>query len=293
MPPRRLEGPGEQSPLTASALTIGDAEFEAIRKLVKAKTGISLGLHKRDLVVSRLARRLRSLGLADFRAYVDYLGGDDGTEMVQMINRITTNKTDFFREKHHFEYLTRTLLPDLAAAGEASGKRVLRAWSAGCSSGEEPYSIAITLREFFANRPGWDVKLLATDLDTSILEKASRGEYEAAALEPVPPAPLNKYFERQGRGDDARFSVKPELRSLITFRKFNLMHPEYPIKVPLDFVFCRNVLIYFEQEDKLAILRKFHKVIKPNGHIFVGHSESLMMAKDLFRYVATTVYQKI
>lgn len=293
MPPRRQDGANEQPSLVSNALTIGDAEFDSIRQLVKAKTGISLGLHKRDLVVSRLARRLRTLGLTDFRGYVEYLREDDGTEMVQMINRITTNKTDFFREKHHFEFLTKSLLPPLVSAGEASGKRVLRAWSAGCSSGEEPYSLAITLREFFANRPGWDVKLLATDLDTSILEKASHGEYESAALEPVPQAQLSKYFERQGRGDGAKFHVKPELRSLITFRKFNLMHPEYPIKVPLDFVFCRNVLIYFEQEDKLNILRKFHRVIKPNGHIFVGHSESLMMAKDLFRYVATTVYQKI
>lgn len=293
MPPRRQNGAGEASALVSNALTIGDAEFDAIRQLVKAKTGISLGLHKRDLVVSRLARRLRTLGLTDFRGYVEYLREDDGTEMVQMINRITTNKTDFFREKHHFDYLSRNLLPGLVSAGDASGKRVLRAWSAGCSSGEEPYSLAITLREFFANRQGWDVKLLATDLDTSILEKASRGEYESAALEPVPQAQLSKYFERLGRGDEAKFHVKPELRSLITFRKFNLMHPEYPIKVPLDFVFCRNVLIYFEQEDKLNILRKFHKVIKPHGHIFVGHSESLMMAKDMFRYVATTVYQKI
>ena len=292
MPPRRQDGPANQPPAAANQLVIGDSEFDAIRQLVKAKTGISLGLHKRDLVVSRLARRLRVLDLADFRAYIDYLNSDDGTEMVQMINRITTNKTDFFREKHHFDFLSKTLLPELASAGDSAGKRTLRAWSAGCSSGEEPYSLAVTLREFFANRPGWDVKLLATDLDTSILEKASRGEYEAAALEPVPVALVNKYFERQGRGEGARFQVKPDLRSLITFRKFNLMHPEYPIKVPLDFVFCRNVLIYFEQEDKLNILRKFHNVIKPGGYIFVGHSESLMMAKDLFHYVATTVYRK-
>ncbi|MCA1905582.1 MAG: protein-glutamate O-methyltransferase CheR [Desulfarculus sp.] len=293
MPPKRSEVFADPTSPPPGQLTIGDAEFDAIRRLVKSKTGISLGLHKRDLVVSRLARRLRILGLADFRAYVDLLDSDDGTEMVQMINRITTNKTDFFRERHHFDFLTKTLLPELVAEGEASGRLILRAWSAGCSSGEEPYSIAITLREFFANRPGWDVKLLATDLDTSMLEKASRGEYESAALEPVPGPLINKYFERQGRGEGSKYQVKPELRSLITFRKFNLMHPEYPIKVPLDFVFCRNVLIYFEQEDKLDILRKFHKVIKPGGYIFVGHSESLMMAKDLFRYIATTAYRKL
>ncbi|MFH1057375.1 MAG: protein-glutamate O-methyltransferase [Pseudomonadota bacterium] len=276
-----------------TALSINDQEFDNIRRLVKAKTGISLGLHKRDLVVSRLARRLRALGLATFSQYVDYLGNDDGTEMVQMINRITTNKTDFFREKHHFDYMAGQLLPELVAAGEQTGQRRVRIWSAGCSSGEEPYSLAITLNEFFERLPGWDVKVLATDLDTGMLEKASRGEYEAAALEPVPQALVNKYFDRQGRGEAARYQAKPVLRGMLTFRKFNLMHPEYPLKVPLDFVMCRNVLIYFDQDDKMDILRKFHAVIKPNGHIFVGHSESLMMVKELFRYVATTVYRKI
>lgn len=293
MPPEISRGAPPDALPPQAALSISDQEFDSIRRLVKGKTGISLGLHKRDLVISRLSRRLRLLGLANFSQYIDYLGTDDGTEMVQMINRITTNKTDFFREKHHFDFMTEQLLPELTAQGEKTGQRRLRIWSAGCSSGEEPYSLAITLSEFFERLPGWDVKVLATDLDTGMLEKASRGEYEAAALEPVPQALVAKYFERQGRGESARYRVKPQLRAMLTFRKFNLMHPEYPLKVSLDFVMCRNVLIYFDQDDKMSILRKFHAVIKPHGYIFVGHSESLMMVKDLFRYVATTVYRKI
>jgi chemotaxis protein methyltransferase CheR len=295
MPPERrarAESPA-QNP-AAGMLELPDKEFEIIRQMVKSQTGISLSLHKRDLVVSRLARRLRALGLDSFSQYIEYLRADhEGGELVAMINRITTNKTDFFRERHHFNFLRDKLLPAVCDEGDRKGNRVLRAWSAGCSSGEEPYSIAITLSEFFAKRPGWDYKLLASDLDTVMLEKASRGEYEPSLVEPVEKSLLSKYFDRQGRGEGASYKVKPSLREIITFRKFNLMHPEYPLKVPLDFVFCRNVMIYFDMEDKVSILTKFHRVLKPGGHIFVGHSESLMMVKDLFRFVDTTVYRKL
>lgn len=294
MPPENRRGDDREDSLARVGFTITDKEFDVIRHLVKQKTGISLGLHKRDLVVSRLSRRLRTLGLSSFSQYIEVLRqAGDGGELVQMINRITTNKTDFYREKHHFDYLAGTVLPKLLAAGESSGNRVLRAWSAGCSSGEEPYTIAITLSEFFAGHPGWDVRLLASDLDTTMLEKASEGIYEASQLEPVPRGLLNKYFDRQGRGEGALHRVKPELRQLITFRKFNLMNETYPLKVAMDFIFCRNVLIYFDTDDKVSILTKFHRVLKPGGHIFVGHSESLMMVKDIFGYAGTTVYRKI
>lgn len=293
MPPERA-GTRSAHYEAVVSIPLNDKEFEAIRRLVKAKTGISLSLHKRDLVVSRLARRLRALELHSFAEYISYLEADgEGGELVQMINRITTNKTDFFRESHHFKFLSERVLPAIYAEGESSGNRVLRAWSAGCSSGEEPYSIAITLSEFFANRPGWDVKLLASDLDTTMLEKASRGEYDQTVLEPVPKALLARYFDRQGRGADATYKVKPSLRSMLTFRKFNLMNPTYPLKVALDFVFCRNVLIYFDTDDKISILKKFHSVLKPQAYIFVGHSESLMMVKDIFQFTDTTVYRKL
>ncbi len=268
-------------------------EFEQIRLLVKAQTGISLGLQKRDLVVSRLSKRLRSLKLESFQQYINYLQSPAGAdEIVQMVNRITTNKTDFYREKHHFDILAEDVLPILHQLGEASGERKIRAWSAGCSSGEEPYTLAITLAEFFSTRPGWDVKVLATDIDTGMLTSASKGEYDQSLLEPVPPWLLTKYFIRQRLAENVTFKVTPELRQMVTFRKFNLMSEHYPLKPDIDFVFCRNVLIYFDNEDKTQILKKIHGVLKPNGHLFMGHSESLMMVKDLFRYVATTTYQK-
>jgi chemotaxis protein methyltransferase CheR len=292
-PERPAPGNGERAPVV-HGFRLSGREFEAIRRLVKEKTGISLGLHKQDLVISRLARRLRALEIPSFRDYLRYLEGPEGPdELVQMINRITTNKTDFFREKHHFDYLSQELLPRLHQAGEARGRRRLRVWSAGCSSGEEPYTLAMTLAEFFHGKPGWDLKILATDLDTSMLQKASAGEYEERLLEPVPRGLLHKHFTRQKRGGAVFYRANPGLRGLITFRKFNLMHPSYPIRVPLDFVFCRNVLIYFDAQDKLDIVTKFHAVLAPGGHLFVGHSESLMGAKELFHNVGTTIYQRI
>jgi chemotaxis protein methyltransferase CheR len=284
-------GPGQTLTLSFS---ISEREYDTIRGLVKTQTGINLGLHKRDLVVSRLSKRLRTLGLASFSQYIDYLRKDaDGGELVQMINRITTNKTDFFRERHHFDFLTAKLLPQLAAQGEASGDRRLRIWSAASSSGEEPYTIAITVSEFFKDYRGWDIKILASDLDTTMLEKASMGVYDHSLLEPVPKPLLHKYFDRQGRGEDAPYKVKPFLRQLISFRKFNLMNQAYPLKVKMDFIFCRNVLIYFDAQDKVSILSKLHQALKPEGHIFVGHSESLMMVKHLFAFVGSTVYRKV
>ena len=269
-------------------------EFEQIRLLVKVQTGISLGLQKRDLVVSRLSRRLRRLKLESFQHYIDYLHSSAGTdELVQMVNQITTNKTDFYRENHHFDLLSEEILPVLFTHGEATGVRKIRAWSAGCSSGEEAYTLAITLAEFFSTRPGWDVKILATDIDTSMLTTASKGEYEQVLLEPVPPMLLAKYFTSQRSADNISYKVKPGLRQMVTFRKFNLITEGYPLKPDIDFVFCRNVLIYFDNDDKTQILKKIHDVLRPNGFLFMGHSESLMMVKDLFRYVGTTTYQKI
>ncbi len=276
------------------SFSLSDEEFETIRRLVKAQTGISLGLHKRELVVSRLSRRLRALGLKSFAEYIQLLkeAGDSG-ELVHMINQITTNKTDFYREKHHFDFLSNTVLPKLYAEGERTGNRRIRCWSAGCSSGEEPYTMAITMAEFFKDRPGWDIKILATDLDTAMLRKASKGEYPAEAVEPIPKPILTRYFEKRVHDGEVFYVVKPQLRKMIVFRRFNLMAPRYPFKIQLDFIFCRNVLIYFDHDDKIAVVKKFHSVLKPGGYLFVGHSESLMAAKDLFRYVATTVYQKI
>ncbi|MBW2619599.1 MAG: protein-glutamate O-methyltransferase CheR [Deltaproteobacteria bacterium] len=281
--------------LTPSGFALSDKEFDLFRSLIHDKAGISLADHKRGLVVSRLAKRLRSLGLASFKDYYCYLTeGETGeTEMVQMINRMTTNKTDFYRESYHFKYLEEELLPALARKGEGKGARRLRVWSAASSTGEEPYTIAITLAKFFANMPGWDIKLLATDLDTEVLTFASQGIYPAERVAPVPKHLRNKYFNKVGGGEPVSYQVSPQLRRMVTFRRFNLLAPTFPLKILLDFIFCRNVMIYFNNKDKIELLHKFHAVLKPGGYIFVGHSESLMMAKDIFRYVKHMIYQKI
>ncbi len=282
-------------PAAQTGFTITDKEFDLFRRLIYEQTGISLSDHKRELVVSRLARRLRALKLKSFKEYYDYLiGSEDGfREMSQMINRITTNKTEFYREAHHFDFLAETLLPELAAEKEQSGVKKIRAWSAASSTGEEPYTIAITMAEFFKDRPGWDIKLLATDLDTEVLTHASQGVYSADRVEPVPKALLTKYFHKVQRNGETHYRVSSTLREMIVFRRFNLHTPVFPFKIELDFIFCRNVMIYFGNEDKLELLKKFHKVLKPAGYIFVGHSESLMMVRHLFKYRKNTIYQKI
>lgn len=284
----------DKEALQPTIFSLSDEEFEQIRLLVKSQTGISLGLHKRDLVVSRLSRRLRALQFKTFQQYVDYLRSSGGeNEIVHMVNRITTNKTDFFREKHHFDLLNHEILPVLLEQGEKTGLRKLKAWSAGCSSGEEPYTLAVTLAEFFSTHPGWDIKVLATDIDTTMLSTASKGEYDQSLIEPMPKHLLSKYFIRQRGSQGFTYKVSPALRRMVTFRKFNMMHAKYPLKPDIDIVFCRNVMIYFDNVDKNSILSKIHGVMTPNGHLFVGHSESLTMVKDFFRYVGTTTYQKI
>lgn len=286
--------PNGTGKIVGKPFTLSEGEFDQIRALVKQHTGIHLSDQKRSLVLSRLTRRLRSLGLANFTEYIKVLQGPGAEEeLLNMINRITTNKTDFYRENHHFEFMTKTLLPGLVSQAQRTGQKKVRIWSAGCSSGEEPYTLAITLAEFFKNLPGWDYKILATDLDTNMLRKASAGVYDARLLEPVPRDKLNRYFT-QNRGDGAdTYTVSQKLRDLIIFRKFNLMSPTYPVKVPLDAVFCRNVLIYFTNQDRVRIVTNFHRVIKPGGYMFVGHSESLRQVNELFKYTGTTVYQRI
>ncbi|MCB2226396.1 MAG: protein-glutamate O-methyltransferase CheR [Desulfarculaceae bacterium] len=266
------------------------SDFTAIRDLVKQRTGITLGPNKQDLVISRLSRRLRALGLANFTQYVALLqsaAGED--ELVQMINQITTNQTGFFREGHHFDFLRQTALPSLTATGPP---RALRAWSAGCSSGEEAYSLAITLSEFLALRPGWSARVLATDLHTALLRRASQGIYGRLETERLPRHLLLKHFARLREPGGPHFQARPELRQMIVFGKMNLMGAPYPRAASLDLIFCRNVLIYFEAEDKAAIVERLSAALKPGGWLFLGHSESLLSDAGRFACVGPTVYRK-
>ena len=267
-----------------------DDDFKYISNLIKEHAGIRL-ISKQDLVYSRLAKRLRALELTTFREYCDLLRGKDGQELVQCINAITTNVTTFLREIHHFEFLEKTVLPELI---EQKGRTImprLRVWSAGCSSGEEPYSIEIVLREQAALQR-WDVKILATDLDTHILERAKNGLYDIKQLEKVTPQRCKRWF-RMGTGNNANLvRVVPELRERIRFRQLNLKD-RWPMRGPFEVIFCRNVVIYFDKEMQMKLFNRFADMLAPNGYLFIGHSESLFGISDRFEVAGRTIYRKL
>jgi chemotaxis protein methyltransferase CheR len=273
------------------SFTITDREFELFRDIIFRQTGIFMSERKKNLVVARLSRRLRALNLGTFTEYYRYLteGPDSPSELVNLVNRVTTNKTDFFREKHHFDFLKDEVLPEIVADARNRGEKRLRIWSAGCSSGEEPYSIAMTVSDFFENEKGWDVKILATDLDTEILGSAYKGVYSSHQVGPVPISFITRYFDRCAEG----YEVNRRIKGMISFRRLNLMDGVFPMKRPFDVIFCRNVMIYFNEETKAELVRKFHGQLRDSGYLFIGHSESLMHMKSLFEFVKHTVYRKV
>jgi chemotaxis protein methyltransferase CheR len=274
----------------AREFDFGNEDFEALRKLVKEITGINLSDQKRELVYGRLARRLRALHLRTFAEYRNLLASDGGREIGEFCNAITTNLTSFFRESHHFDYLREQVLQPLAANRAAS--RRLRIWSAGCSTGEEPYSLAMTVIEAIPDLRTWDVKILATDLDSDVLAKAQRGVYAADRVRPLGSQRLSRFFaEHRGR-EAASYQVSDELSSLITFKQLNLMHP-LPMKGPLDAIFCRNVVIYFDKDTQRELFARISHLQKPGNLLFLGHSESLFKVSESYSPIGKTVYRRI
>ncbi len=267
-----------------------EQDFDHIRGLVKRHTGIHLTEAKKDMVYSRLSRRLRTLGLARFSEYCALLDQDGSDELNNFINSITTNLTAFFREEHHFRYLAQTLLPQLRE--KKAAQRRLRVWSAGCSTGEEPYSIAMVIRETLADVDQWDVKILATDLDSNVLDRARSGIYDADRLQGLPERRRRRWF-RKGRGENAgKVKVVAELQRMITFKRLNLLH-EWPFRGPFDFIFCRNVVIYFDKDTQRRLFDRYAEVLPHGGHLFIGHSETLFKVCDRFRLIGQTIYQKV
>ena len=264
-------------------------DFEALRRLVKELTGINLTDQKRELVYGRLARRLRALHLRTFAQYRDLLASDGGKEISEFCNAITTNLTSFFRESHHFDYLREQLLQ--AHAADRGASRRLRIWSAGCSTGEEPYSLAMTVLEAIPDLRSWDIKILATDLDSDVLAKAQRGIYAADRVRALGPQRLSRFFvERRGR-DGPCYEVAPELMSLITFRQLNLMH-SLPMKGPLDAIFCRNVVIYFDKDTQRELFARVAHLQRRNDLLFLGHSESLFKVSESYTPIGKTIYRR-
>ena len=264
--------------------------FEFLRKMVGQHAGINLSEAKRELVYGRIARRIRALNLQGFDEYCRLLEEAPDEEIGNFINAITTNLTAFFREDHHFEFLRDTLVPEWTKKG--NGRPHVRIWSAGCSTGEEPYSIAMTLRESMAPGATGDVAVLATDIDTNVLATAEAGVYDASRVESMSRARLSKWF-RRGRGANAdKVKVVPDLQELIRFRQLNLMQ-EWPVRGPFDLIFCRNVVIYFDKPTQRKLFARFAEKIAPRGYLIIGHSETLYNVSEEFELVGRTIYRKL
>ncbi len=263
-------------------------DFGYIRDLINDHTGIVLADHKVDMVYGRLTRRLRELNLDSFDSYLSSLENDE-QELVHFINALTTNLTSFFREKHHFDFLASNLIPQIMK--NKASKR-LRIWSAGCSSGEEPYTLAMTVRSIIPANSGWDVKILATDLDSNMVEKGSQGVYTEERVTGLSQQDMKKWVKK-GKGDTAGMvKMDDRLRDMITFKQLNLMH-EWPMKGPFDFIFCRNVVIYFNKDTQATLFDRYADMLVEDGHLFIGHSESMYKICDRFKLLGQTIYKKL
>jgi chemotaxis protein methyltransferase CheR len=267
-----------------------DKDFALIRKLVSQHTGIVLSEAKRDMVYSRLARRLRKLNLRDFKDYCHIVENEaEAEELTHFTNAITTNLTSFYREPHHFQYLKTKLLPELMSRNAAS-KRI-RLWSAGCSTGEEPYTLAMAIRDVIPENSGWDVRILATDLDSNVLETGSNGIYGDERVKGLDKSLLRKWFLRGKNGMGGTVRVSPSLQSMISFKQLNLMG-KWPVKGPFDFIFCRNVVIYFDKPTQSILFDRYADLLIENGHLFLGHSETMFKTCDRFELIGNTIYKK-
>lgn len=265
-----------------------DADFRALAQFAYEQAGIALADSKRNLVYSRLSRRLRSLGLTSFRQYRDYLSANT-SELEGFLNAISTNLTKFFREAHHFEHF-RTHVAAAFVQGAGASRR-LRVWSAGCSTGEEPYTIAVVLKHAVDDAHRRDVRILATDIDTDVLGKASRGLYPASSLNEVPKS-YWEYFEPVDTdGENRNVLVNEDVRSLIAFRRLNLMDA-WPFAGKFDAIFCRNVMIYFDAATKAALVERMTQKLVPGGWLYIGHSESLLGAHPGLQLVGRTTYRR-
>jgi chemotaxis protein methyltransferase CheR len=279
--------------LTAAAGDLSHESFARLANYITGELGIKMPESKLTMVQSRLLRRVRDLGLHSVEQYGEYFfASANAGEREQFINAITTNKTDFFREPAHFDFLTRTALPVLARAGAASFGWCLKAWSAGCSSGEEPYTLAMVLGEYALARPGFDYAILATDISTKVLEQARSGIYPEPQIAPVPPELRRKYLWRSRNRAEALVRIVPELRRRITFHRLNFMDEDYRVRDIFDVVFFRNVLIYFDRSTQEAAINKICRNLAPGGYLFVGHSESLAGLDVPVEPVHTTVFRK-
>jgi chemotaxis protein methyltransferase CheR len=297
-------------PLVGSVVAMDIREFKGFRALIHRETGIWLQDGKQVMLASRLSKRLRHHGMSDFADYAAYVEKlhDGGRELSEIINCVTTNKTSFFREMHHFDFLAKTLVPQ-AEAGALQGRpRSIRIWSAACSTGEEPYSIAMSVLEALktgrapASLPtglgqplsspgGWQIEVVASDIDTTVLATAAQGIYGEEFLQDIPSAMQNKYFLRGKEDMDGRVRVKKELSQLVKFRRINLMDSQWAVDGLFDAIFFRNALIYFNRETQEIFLRKMLRYLKPGAYLILGHSEHVPWLNDAVEAIGHTIHQ--
>lgn len=268
-----------------------DAQFLKFSSLVYEKTGISLKPEKKELLNARLGKRLRITGIPSFQQYYDHVMGDaSGEELVHLIDSVSTNFTSFFRENAHFDILTSSVLPDFVREGRGKNKELLF-WSSACSSGEEPYTMAMVVEDFVRLHPGLRYRIMATDISTRILAQARKGVYSDDRIAKVPGPFLKRYFQK-GVGSAAGYArIKEQIRGMVHFDHFNLMG-EFPWCGSIDVIFCRNVMIYFNRETQQELVNKFHRALAPGGYLFIGHSESITGLQHPFIQVEATAYRK-
>jgi chemotaxis protein methyltransferase CheR len=265
-------------------------QFSALAELIHAETGISIKATKQTMLEGRLRRRARAADLATISEYCDLvIGGCLGPgELEHLINAVTTNKTDFFREPAHFDFLTTTVLPLYAR----DSCRMLRCWSAACSTGAEPYTLAMLLDDFATRQRGMDYRVLATDIDTEVLATAIKGIYPREQLDPVPPALRRRYVLEPRDPLRKEVRIAPELRRKVAFGRLNLIEPAYPLDEPVHLIFCRNVLIYFDKKTQEQVVSRLCEQLLPGGYLFLGHSESITGFRHDLTQVAGTVFRR-
>lgn len=274
--------------------TLSGSDFRRLADFIESELGIRMPDTKRIMLESRLQKRLRRLGLDSFGRYLDFVFSSDGreTELINMIDAVTTNKTDFFREAEHFDYLVGKIVPAAAARNGAGSSRPLSIWSAGCSTGEEPYTIAMVLEDNRLSDPAFSYRIFASDLSSQVLEKARQAVYDESRVETVPMSFKKKYMLKSREKGSGLVRMKPEIRARVCFARINFMDDRYPISEQFDVVFCRNVIIYFERRVQESILRKICARLRPGGWLVLGHSETLTGMEMPLRGVAPTIYER-
>ena len=274
---------------------LSDEDFQRLGEIISSECGIKMPDTKKIMLEARLRKRLKALEIDTYSKYCDYLFSRDGmeNELLHMIDVVTTNKTDFFREKVHFDYLVTNAVPELLSRFRTGMQKKLLVWSAGCSTGEEPYTLAMVLSEIRVNHPDFQFEVIATDISSKVLQKASRGIYDEERVSAIPIEFKKKYFMRSKNKEKRLVRIVPELRDIVSFKRLNFMKEDYGFKELSDIIFCRNVFIYFSRSTQERLLRKFYDHLTPGGYLFMGHCETLSQMRVPFTSLGSMIYKKL